>query len=359
MTRARAPRLLDRLGGLVISEERRLAGRMAGALYILGGLTALLLLVAPYVDRSHPELIVAMSVSGIVWGALCLTIVPWERASAVMSHLSTGMGFPLTALAVGITGGATSPARFFGLFILVYAAYFYRAREATPHVAGVIGLHALPLAYDAGAASSGFVAELIVIAPTYVVLAALLMGGKSVLVELRDRAQDLALHDALTGLANRRALMDELERHVGGRRAGDRLGLVLLDLDNFKDANTQFGHQAGDRVLQATARGLLGAARGTDMVARLGGDEFAVVALDVDEPAVRDLAERLVRSVRAACDELGLAGARVTASAGWASAPLDADNVEGLIAVADSAMRTAKLVGKDCAAAPLRLKMAA
>jgi diguanylate cyclase (GGDEF)-like protein len=358
MARARSPRLLDRLGGLVISEERRLAGRMAGAMYIIAGITSLLLFVVPHVERTHPQLIVAIAVAGIVWGTLCLTVVPWERASPVLSHLSTGTGFPLTALAVYLTGGASSPARFFGLFILVYAAYFYRPREATPHIAGVIAMYALPLAYDAEATTGGFVAELIVLAPSFAILAALLMGGKAVLVELRERAQDLARHDELTGLANRRALMEALECRVGGRRSGDRLGLVLLDLDNFKDANTQFGHQAGDRVLAATARGLLDAARDTDVVARLGGDEFAVVAHDVDESAVRELAERLVESVRTACDGVGLAGTRVTASAGWASAPLDADTVEGLIAVADSAMRTAKLFGKDCAAAPLRLRAA-
>jgi diguanylate cyclase (GGDEF)-like protein len=351
--------MLDRLGGLVISEERRLAGRMAGALYIVGGLTALVLLAVPHVERTHPELMIGLAVAGIVWGTLCLTVVPWERGNALISHLSTGSGFPVAALAVAITGGASSPARFYGLFILVYAAYFYVPREAAPHIAGVMALHALPLAYDANAVSGGFVAELIVILPTYALLGLLLVGGKSVLVTLRDEARSLARHDSLTGLANRRALMEALERHVGGRRANDRLGLVLLDLDNFKDANTQFGHQAGDRVLAATADGLRAAARDSDVVARLGGDEFAVLALDAGEPAVRDLAERLVRAVRSACDDLGLVGSKVTASAGWACAPTDAQSVEALIAVADSALRTAKLVGKDCAAAPLRLSAVA
>ena len=74
--------------------------------------------------------------------------------------------------------------------------------------------------------------------------------------------------------------------------------------------------------------------------------------------ALRELAERLVAAVRGCFDELSMPGLKVTASAGYADTPLDAKTVEGLIAVADGAMRTAKLVGKDCAAAPLRLAAA-
>jgi len=354
---ARQRSWLDRLGGLAISEERRLAGRMAGALYLVGAVTALTLLLLPAVPRGHWYVVVACAAFGLAWGTACLTVIKWETASGKLSHFSSSMGFPLTIATVAATGGATSPARFYGLFILVYAAYFYAPREAVPYVAGVVAMHAVPLFYDSHAAGAG-VAEFIVMAPSYMVLGGLLIAGKAVLVELRDHATALAHRDSLTGLANRRALMDALERHVGGRRTEDRLGLVLLDLDNFKDVNTTFGHQGGDRVIAAAAQGLVAAARETDVVARLGGDEFAVVALDVDEHALRELAERLVAAVRGAFDELSMPGLKVTASAGYAAAPLDSRTLEGLIAVADGAMRTAKLVGKDCATPPLRLAAA-
>jgi diguanylate cyclase (GGDEF)-like protein len=346
---------LDRLGGLAISEERRLAGRMAGALYLVGAVTALTLLPLPHVPREHWPVLVACSLVGLAWGTACLTVIDWPTVKPIVSHFSSSMGFPLTVAAVAATGGASSPARFYGLFILVYAAYFYAPREAVPYVAGVVAMHALPLLYDRGAAGGGYLAEFIVMAPTYIVLGGLLIAGKAVLVELRDHATALAHRDSLTGLANRRALMDTLERDLGGRRRRDRLGLVLLDLDNFKDVNTHFGHQGGDRVIGAAGRGLLRAAREGDVVARLGGDEFAVVALDVDDLALRELAERLVAAIRGAFDELNMPGLSVTASAGYAGTPDDAHDVERLIAVADGAMRTAKLVGKDCAVAPLRL----
>ena len=98
--------------------------------------------------------------------------------------------------------------------------------------------------------------------------------------------------------------------------------------------------------------------RPMDAGARLGGDEFAVVATDVGEHALRELAERLVDSVRSAFDGLNMPGLAVSASAGYAGTPHDATSAEGLISVADSAMRTAKLVGKDCVTAPLRIAAA-
>src|SRR3954451_18421845 len=355
---ARPRTWVNRLGGLAISEERRLAGQMAGALYLVGAVTALALLVLPAAEHRRWQVVVACSVVGFVWGTICLRVIRWESAPSLVSHLSSSMGFQLTIMAAAATGGAESPARFYGLFILVYAAYFYAPREALPYVAGVVAMHALPLFYDGRALGGGYLAEFIVMAPTYVVLGGLLIAGKAVLVELRDAATALAHRDSLTGLANRRALMDALERHAGGRRHRDGLGLVMLDLDNFKDVNTHFGHQGGDRVIAAAARGLVGAARESDIVARLGGDEFAVVALDVDPVALRELAERLVAAVRGCFDQLSIPGLKVTASAGYADTPLDAKTVEGLIAVADGAMRTAKLVGKDCAVASLRLAAA-
>jgi diguanylate cyclase (GGDEF)-like protein len=354
---SRAP-WLDRLGGLTISEERRLAGRAAGLLYLVGAATALTLLTLPHVERGHWPIVVGIALTGALWGVAALTFVDWERTRPIVSHLSCLTGFPIAITVIASTGGASSPARFYGLFILVYAAYFYVPREAWPYVVGVILMHTLPLFYDPAAASRGYVAEVIVLAPSYAVLGGLLLAGKAVLVNLRDEADALAHRDALTGLANRRALMETLERQLGGRRVRERLGLVLLDLDNFKDVNTQFGHQGGDRVIAAAASGLANVARESDVVARLGGDEFAVVAFDVDEVTLRELAERLVASVRESFGELVMPGLRVTASAGYAGTSRDAATVEGLISVADSAMRTAKLVGKDCVTAPLRIAAA-
>ncbi len=342
------------LGGLVISEERVHAGRMAGLLCVLAGLTGFSLLVLPHVDHRHSWVIVAVSVAGLSWGLACLTIVPWPRAPAVISHLSTGAGLLAAGTAMAATGGAHSPARFYLLFILVFAAYFYPPDEAWPHILGCVAVLLTPLLYDRGAVEGGYVAEMIVLAPTYLLLGLLLLGGKNVLVTLREQARDLARLDPLTGLANRRALMEALDSHVSeGRRETDVIALVMLDLDDFKRANTRFGHQGGDAVLKAAAEGLVNAARADDLVARLGGDEFAIIARGADSRVIALVTERLLESVREAHERLGEQAMAITASAGWACHPDDASSVEGLIAVADAAMRNAKRQGKNRAGEPL------
>ena len=348
-----------RLSGLAISEERRLAGLVAGGMYLVASATALLLLVLPHVEHDPAWVVLAAAGFGLVWGPICLFAIPWERAHPIVSHFSSSMGFPASIAVVAATGGASSPARFYALFILVYAAYFYSPREAVPYIAAVIAIYALPLAYDQGAASSSYLAEVIVVGPSYAVLGVLLVAGKGVLVALREEARSLSLHDPLTSLANRRSLMEHLDQHLGGRRVRDGIGLIMLDLDNFKNANTRFGHQAGDRVLVATAEGLLSAARDTDVVARLGGDEFAVVAFDVDDDQLTTLAERLLDAVRFAHAALAFDGLTVTVSAGWARTARDASTVEELVGVADQALRSAKRIGKDRVCGPVRLSLAA
>jgi len=107
-----------------------------------------------------------------------------------------------------------------------------------------------------------------------------------------------ALHDPLTRLANRALLHDRIE-HATARagRRGDAIGVVLLDLDDFKQVNDSLGHGAGDTLLVALAQRLRSVVRSSDTIARLGGDEFAVVIEDArDEAAVRGVAERLLRA---------------------------------------------------------------
>jgi diguanylate cyclase (GGDEF)-like protein len=145
--------------------------------------------------------------------------------------------------------------------------------------------------------------------------------------------------------------MELLERHVGGKRATDATGLLLVDLDEFKNANTLFGHPGGDRVLKTTAAALTTSARDDDMVARLGGDEFAIVARGVDRAVMEKLAQRVVESVCAADDELATPGFRLSASVGWAIYPGDGANVDELMTAADDALRGAKRSGKGRAQA--------
>lgn len=121
-----------------------------------------------------------------------------------------------------------------------------------------------------------------------------LQGRLSGLRNVAKQFEDLARHDALTGLANRRyfdsALEQEAARHA---RIGPGLGLLLVDIDHFKSINDRFGHPRGDLVLQEVATRLRHAVRSTDLVARIGGEEFAILAALSSREALLGLAEKV------------------------------------------------------------------
>jgi len=332
--------------GLHIEEERPLAGKLAGALYLTGSATGLSLLVVPGVDVTNVAALLVVVVIGIVWGIAALTVVPWSKAPPLVSHLSCFVGLPIAAVAMAATGGATSPTRFYLLFIIFYASYFYVAREAVFYILGCAVVHCLPLIYESGATDAGFVGELLVIVPTYFVLGALIIAAKRLQVQMREQAVSLARTDPLTGVANRRAFEAVMDLGRTGGRSSDRIGLLLVDLDDFKAANTLFGHTGGDRVLCAAADALREAARGNDLVARLGGDEFAILATGISRPATERLAQRVLDKVAAADRELNLTGFRLSASVGWATHPDPVEDRTELYRCADMALGEVKAGGK-------------
>jgi diguanylate cyclase (GGDEF)-like protein len=329
-------------------EERALGGRLAGILYLTGAVTATTILLVPGVETRHWRIMLGLAALGLAWALCCFFVVPWERASPLVSHFSCALGFPITAVAVASTGGASSPAVFYLLFIVGYCAYFYRRREAVPYLFACVVVTSLPLFYDPGAVQDGLVARLLILGPTYLILGFLIIAGKERLVELREEARRLSLADPLTGLANRRALIDSLESATADGRGGDPVGLVLVDLDGFKEANTMYGHPGGDTALIAAAAALRSAARNDDVVARLGGDEFAIVTRGISASALEGLAARVLTAVRAAGAMLeDMPGYELRCSVGSALYPADASNADELVATADLCMRGAKATGKN------------
>jgi two-component system cell cycle response regulator len=175
------------------------------------------------------------------------------------------------------------------------------------------------------------------------------LGGT--LEELRR----MATRDGLTGLLNRREfdriLAEEIER---ARRFGHPMGLVILDVDHFKQVNDRHGHPAGDAVLREVARRLDGLARTVDRLTRLGGEEFALILIESDGTAALGAAERLCAAVRAKEVDAGQKSLPITISAGSASFPRDADSAEALLAAADKALYAAKTGGRNRAVAAVR-----
>ena len=158
----------------------------------------------------------------------------------------------------------------------------------------------------------------------------------------------LAQFDPLTGLANRTLLADRFAMMiVQARRRGALLGVLFIDLDDFKMVNDTQGHAAGDELLKETARRLQSALRDGDTVARISGDEFAVILSDLARPddaalVAQKILERLIAPVDIRGQE-----AVVTASIGIATFPADGDSAEALLGAADAAMYRAKQSGRN------------
>jgi diguanylate cyclase (GGDEF)-like protein/PAS domain S-box-containing protein len=159
-----------------------------------------------------------------------------------------------------------------------------------------------------------------------------------------ERMRHEAVHDPLTGLANRTLLRDRLEHALARsqREEEHATGVLFVDLDNFKQVNDAYGHAAGDAVLVELGRRLTTAVRPADTVARLGGDEFVVVCEEVDAEAALHLGVRLLAAIREPL-EVGDVVHNLTASIGIALGRTDPD---ALLGDADSAVYQAKAVGR-------------
>jgi diguanylate cyclase (GGDEF)-like protein len=161
----------------------------------------------------------------------------------------------------------------------------------------------------------------------------------------RELLSEQARTDELTGLFNRRHFHERLAAELArAQRDVTSVGLVLLDVDDFKRVNDVHGHPVGDQVLVAFAEVLADHVRAGDVVCRTGGEEFGVILPNADVGEAMRCAERLVRAVREAT--WSIAGP-MTASAGVAIAPDDAGTVATLFKAADECLLMAKADGKD------------
>lgn len=169
------------------------------------------------------------------------------------------------------------------------------------------------------------------------------------LILARQAHQRLALTDQVTDLPNRRALLETLRRDEDRcRRERQPLGVVVADLDHFKEVNDRYGHQAGDRVLRHAADTLRASVRGGDVVGRWGGEEFLLVLPGADLVQTADVAERCREGLATRSLDLAGESVRVTASFGAAATEgPDREDVMELVQQADKAMYWAKHAGRN------------
>ena len=166
------------------------------------------------------------------------------------------------------------------------------------------------------------------------------------LVDARNSMAFIAVHDGLTGLHNRAFLIDHFDTLLkGAHRRGERLAVIQLDLDRFKQINDSLGHSAGDYVLVVTAQRMRETCRASDLCIRLGGDEFVMILSGAGSGEdINMVAKRILTRIN---EPISFHGATILpgASAGIAVYPIDADNAKDLLVHADLALYSAKKLG--------------
>ncbi|MGI5236714.1 GGDEF domain-containing protein [Dactylosporangium sp. CA-139066] len=232
-----------------------------------------------------------------------------------------------------------------GLFLLLSGARRHPAEvRAGPAFARLVALAAaalLPPSVLLVQYNSGKTRDVPLIAVACALLFLLVLARVAVLVADQHR---LAVTDALTGLATRRAFEDRLR----APRRDRTFGVVLLDIDHFKRINDAFGHPAGDRVLREVAARLRVAAGPGVTLARYGGEEFALLAPGAGAARTAELADRVHAAVGGEPVDLGRGVRRaVTVSVGTALLPADTADPDELIVLADRALYAAKQAGRD------------
>jgi diguanylate cyclase (GGDEF)-like protein len=182
---------------------------------------------------------------------------------------------------------------------------------------------------------------------SFVCSSARLLVTQNRLIEAKDALRREASRDGLTSLWNRKAILGILERELlRGQRDRQAVGLIMIDVDHFKQINDDRGHAAGDAVLRIIASGIAAMVRPYDSVGRIGGEEFLIVAPNCDLGQTWELAER-VRLYVANCNIIATGSTvKVSLSLGVATGSVAAD-VEKLLYAADSAMYQAKNAGRN------------
>jgi diguanylate cyclase (GGDEF)-like protein len=168
-------------------------------------------------------------------------------------------------------------------------------------------------------------------------------------LELQEQLLELAHTDELTGLFNKRRLMEQLEGEVArARRYREALSCLMLDLDNFKQVNDSFGHPAGDEVLRQLGVLLRRSVRVTDFVARYGGEEFALLLPRTDRAGATRVGEALRAALESHPFPVGSSTVSITISVGIATrTTFDEPDVMQLVQLADDALYRAKRAGRN------------
>ena len=325
----------------IASIDHRQQARHAALLFAAAAAATIAGLLLPHQPEVNESGLVVVAV-GAVLAALLMRVAD-DRLPGWAYQLVFAWGTLLVSLALLFNGeregGAAGGDELYYLWVVLYSAYYFGRRAVAMQVVLVLAAYAGTLALiDPGP-----------IGPSrWITMTGLVVGTAVVVRLLSERIARLiaaldaaARTDRLTGLPNRRAFEEQFEREAArSRRAGRPLGLLLADVDRFKEINDRWGHAAGDAALVAVADVLRETLRTCDTPARIGGDEFVVLLPDTDAEGARVVAARVSEAVTARGTDAAL---RLGLSFGLAVQRPEGDaSVEDLMRTADIALYAAK-----------------
>jgi len=298
-------RLFDWAATSLTPADMEIARSMSGLFWFIGGtVTALLLPFAPPTEAIG-EAGWIPAIAGVLIAFLAGRKHFNPDVSLRRIYLAGYAGVLLIVVLEWMAGGRETPYHYLYMLPILFAAAVQSLRRVALFGATVAVLIWAPLLYEgAGRAIVLDIATQLVtlfaIGSAVWALFVVLRVQRRTIREQRERAELMAREDSLTGLGNRRAFTEALIREVArARREGDPLGVIVADLDHFKEINDRSGHAAGDEYLRRSAEALLATARAGDTCFRWGGDEFAVLLPGADREQAEAVAQRLRDAIRA------------------------------------------------------------
>ncbi|HEY2630971.1 MAG TPA: diguanylate cyclase [Solirubrobacteraceae bacterium] len=323
------------------SFEVSLVAKVLAVLFAAGATLSTLTVILP-----HPAATNDIGELAIIANAYFVAAVLHTQAARLPAWtmlLTLAWGSTLITGVAYFSGESPSPLIFFYLWVFLYASYFFTLRQVAAQIVYVGVAYGLLLALKPP--MGGLPAWWLVAMGTLLVGAMVIIAMRARLELLIARLYEAARTDPLTKLSNRRGFREmldlELER---ARRSGTPMGVLVGDLDDFKDVNDRSGHHVGDMALQRVAKVLNEGKRPVDSPARIGGEEFAMVLPDTDPEEAFALAERLRGTVH---EEFATDLTPVTISFGLAIYPQHGETAASLLHAADEALYAAKESGRN------------
>ena len=364
----RPPARWQRLKDVILSTDprrRTLVGMALLALTLMAASAAVMLLVAhssTTVDQTALQWWAALSVGGLVVmtafirsgetarlrdPSLTIPQMVWTITSGAVAYVLAGdaRGLVLSVLAMIL---------FFGTFGLTMAEVIGIGVYALLAFASAIGVSSRFNANASGYLDIAYALMVLIVLSGCIALnlriqriRAKLQQQREALAQALEVNRELATRDELTGLINRRAMLDLMAlEHSRSLRSGRPLLLAQLDIDHFKPINDQHGHATGDRALQAFAGTVRASVRDTDVLARWGGEEFVLMLTDTSADHALELLERIRQAVQALEIAHSAGSLQLTVSIGLAQ-HLPGDTVEHTLERADQALYRAKALGRN------------